>query len=140
MASIAFLEDVLLFVRGYTDTVIHDRDVQVFKITTNKGPEGYDSLEMTKDIVLQGRMFKILDGEGLIGGAILTLEGENCVRLNRLFIQPEKQGCGYGLKALALLEISHSKVLRWELDTPSWAMRNQIFYEKNDGVLKEVPR
>ena len=49
--------------------------------------------------------------------------------LDVIYVTPEQHGRGIGTRAMRFVEGAH-RATRWTLDTPSWAVRNQHFYEK----------
>ncbi len=93
------------------------------------GPPGYDSVGWQRRIMKQGSYYKILDDDRIIGGIIVFKIGESCYNLGRIYLAPEYQNRGIGAQALAFIEQA-IPARRWTLDTPSWAIRNQHFYEK----------
>jgi len=49
---------------------------------------------------------------------------------NVVGISPSKQNQGIGGAAMWAMFSTHIDVMKWTLGTPSWAARNQHFYEK----------
>jgi GNAT superfamily N-acetyltransferase len=107
-----------------------DHEADLFRMEKNRGPEGYDSVEATREEISSGGLYKILRGEEIIGGLIISIKGDGRARLHRIFIDPDHQDKGYGSTSFSLIEKMFPEVCLWELDTPSWAVRNQRFYEK----------
>lgn len=87
-------------------------------------------MERNAELIEQGRMFKIIIREEIVGGAVITIEKKFKAHLNRIFVSPRKQGNGIGSQAMSMIESMHPEILSWELDTPSWSIRNQRFYQK----------
>jgi GNAT superfamily N-acetyltransferase len=98
------------------------------------GPPGYDSADWQIKSMRQGTYYKILEDGALIGGAIIFDQGGGHIYLGRIYLAPECQNRGVGAQALALLEAEYPSARRWTLDTPTWALRNQHFYERQGYV------
>ncbi len=94
------------------------------------GPPGYDSMERTLANVQQSEYHTIVCDGQIVGGIIAYDEGEGHVHLDLIYIVPEHQGFGIGSQAMQYLDQTYPHATRWTLDTPSWAVRNQHFYEK----------
>ena len=78
----------------------------------------------------QGRFYKVLEADRIVGGFVLfRLEGET-VELGRAFIEPELQNRGIGGELLAFAEGVFPETRRLVLDTPDWNLRTRHFYEK----------
>jgi len=56
--------------------------------------------------------------------------GEGHYELGRIYVDPDFQNQGIGQQAVKLMFRAFPEVNRWTLGTPSWAIRNQHFYEK----------
>jgi GNAT superfamily N-acetyltransferase len=123
----AATEDALLLPQMQREAF--EKEADLFRIEKNRGPGGYDSLQGNVKLIEQGRMFKIIFSEEVVGGAVVTIENSIKARLNRLFVSPRKQGNGIGGQAMGIIESMHPEVLTWEMDTPSWSIRNQRFYQ-----------
>ena len=93
------------------------------------GPPGYDSLNMMFKDIRQGCCHKILLDGKLIGGIIIFNRGDGHLHLDRLFIDPAYHNHGYGTEAVRYIE-AECPARVWTLDTPTFATRNQHFYEK----------
>ncbi|OPY34278.1 MAG: Acetyltransferase (GNAT) family protein [Methanomassiliicoccales archaeon PtaU1.Bin124] len=113
-----------------------DHEADLFRMETDKGPAGYDSVDWTRAAIETGNMLKIIKGTEVIGGILITLLKEGKARLNRIFVDPGQQGKGAGSRAIQILRKMYPEIKTWELDTPSWAVRNQRFYERN-GFVRE---
>jgi GNAT superfamily N-acetyltransferase len=124
----ATTEDAVLLTQMQREAF--EKEADLFRIEKNRGPGGYDSLERNTELIEQGRMFKIIFSEEVVGGAVVTVENRTKARLNRIFISPRKQGNGIGSQAVCVIEGMYPEVLSWELDTPYWSIRNQRFYQK----------
>lgn len=98
------------------------------------GPPGYDSVAWQIDMMQRGQYFKIMDGQRLIGGAIVFRVKHGHYELGRIYLDPEFQNRGLGAVAMQLIEQQFPNAKRWSLDTPDWAKRNHHFYEKRGYV------
>lgn len=114
----------------------YDHEAAFFKIDRDKGPPGYDSIDSMRESISNGNILKIVMGDEVIGGVMFTVKEQGRARLNRIFIDPSHQGNGFGSAALSELKRMNPKVEIWELDTPSWSLRNKRFCEKN-GFVRE---
>jgi len=94
------------------------------------GPPGYDSVEDTLDKLQDSLYYTILCDGQIVGGMVVYDMGEGRVHLDLIYIVPAYQGTGIGSQAMDFLEQTYAVATRWTLDTPSWAVRNQHFYEK----------
>jgi GNAT superfamily N-acetyltransferase len=93
------------------------------------GPPGYDSLEHVLKKINEEDYYKIvLDGQ-IVGGIVVWDEGEGHFHLDLIFLEPAFHNQGIGSQAMQFIEQKYS-AQRWTLDTPSYAIRNQHFYEK----------
>lgn len=111
-----------------------DHEADLFRMETNRGPEGYDSVEATRELIESGTLWKITLADEPVGGMVVTVMGDGRARLNRIFVDPCQQRKGIGGRALEIIQSRYPEVTMWELDTPSWAVRNQKFYEKQGFV------
>jgi len=94
------------------------------------GPPGYDSPAWQRRMMKNGRYYKILENNRIVGGLILfRLKGEKA-EFGRVFLEPDCQNRGIGSRALDFAESAFPDVKHWALDTPSWNLRNQHVYEK----------
>jgi ribosomal protein S18 acetylase RimI-like enzyme len=93
------------------------------------GPPGYDSVEQMRKNIAQHPCYKMLDGERPIGVMVIIEQDEGHTHLDVIAIDPSYHNRGVGTLAMQFLEQAHP-ARRYTLDTPSWAVRNQHFYEK----------
>ncbi len=56
--------------------------------------------------------------------------GHNHFEVGRIWIDPDYQNRGIGQAAMRAMFRLHPEVRLWTLGTPSWAVRNQHFYEE----------
>lgn len=107
-----------------------EKEADLFRIEKNRGPGGYDSLERNAELIEKGRLFKIIIQDEVVGGAVVTVENNHKARLNRIFVSPRRQGNGIGSQAVGVIEGMYPEISTWEIDTPSWSIRNQRFYQR----------
>ncbi len=96
----------------------------------NIQPPGYDSVQTTRYMIEELTYFKIMMGEKLVGGIILTLTGSRFGRIDRIFIDPALQGQGIGSEVIRLVEKALPSVSTWDLETSPRQKGNLHFYEK----------
>jgi ribosomal protein S18 acetylase RimI-like enzyme len=93
------------------------------------GPPGYDSVEAMLATIARGECHKVsLDGE-TIGGLTVTDQGEGHFHLDVLVIDPAHHNRGFGTLAMGFIERAFPATV-WTLETPTFATRNQHFYER----------
>ncbi|NDJ79049.1 MAG: GNAT family N-acetyltransferase [Chloroflexi bacterium] len=108
-----------------------DDDARRFLDQPSGGPPGYDSEEWQVMIMQQAHAYyKILDGEQIIGGIIVFQYGKSRYELGRIYLDPDYQDRGIGTRAMQFVEGAYPDAEVWQLETPTWATRNQHFYEK----------
>jgi len=95
-----------------------------------EGPPGFDSLDWNLRKIQNTPYYKILEYGRIVGGLLLFDIGDGCFEVGRIWIDPEVQDRGIGQEAMRLMFVMHPDVNKWILGTPSWAKRNQHFYEK----------
>ena len=95
-----------------------------------EGPPGYDSLDWNSHWIQNTHYYKILSSGHIVGGLILFDMGRNQMEVGRIWIDPVHQNQKIGLTAMNTMFALHPDVCLWTLGTPSWAERNQHFYEK----------
>jgi ribosomal protein S18 acetylase RimI-like enzyme len=81
-----------------------------------------------------GRFFKVLEQDRLVGGFVLFRLEDGSVEFGRAFLEPECQNRGIGAELLRFAEGVFAETKRLVLDTPSWNLRTQHFYEKGGYV------
>ncbi|MEO3947098.1 GNAT family N-acetyltransferase [Gorillibacterium sp. CAU 1737] len=116
-----------------------DRECTRYGQEEQGGPPGYAEEAWQLAMMQDMHYFAILEGEEetaegdrldrLIGGAIVSENAAAGIcHLGRIFLHPDKQGSGMGKVAMLALEQQYPDAIRWELDTPDWALRNHRFY------------
>lgn len=93
------------------------------------GPPGYNSVEAMRKKIQEDDCYTILDDGQIIGGIVVYTMGQGHFHLDLIFIDPTYHNRGIGTQAIQFIEQTYPATL-WSLDTPSWAVRNQHFYEK----------
>ena len=106
----------------------HD-DARMYPGVEAGGPPGYDSVEATLKKIAETEFYKILVDGKIVGGIIVFDKGEGHYHLDVINIVPEYHNLGIGTKAMQFIEQTYPAT-RWTLDTPTYALRNQHFYEK----------
>jgi ribosomal protein S18 acetylase RimI-like enzyme len=94
------------------------------------GPPGYNSLRWNAHWIQHTPYYKILSAGKIVGGLILFDLGDDHFEVGRIWVDPELQNQGIGQVAMQAMFELHPDVRKWTLGTPSWATRNQHFYEK----------
>jgi len=69
------------------------------------------------------------DAGQIIGGMVVVDQGQGHFHLDLIFIDPTHHNRGIGTQALQFIEQRYPAT-KWTLNTPTWAIRNQHFYEK----------
>ncbi|OMF54908.1 GNAT family N-acetyltransferase [Paenibacillus sp. FSL R5-0490] len=96
----------------------------------NIQPPEYDSLQMTKYMILELDYYKVIYKNEIAGGIIVTISGKSYGRIDRIFIRPDLQGCGIGSAAIKFIENHYPYIKAWELETSARQINNHHFYEK----------
>ncbi len=116
-----------------------------FGIEGTEGPPGYDSIEwnskrMTTNFV---HYYKILENERVVGGFISGTRRKGYHVCERIFVDPDYQHIGLGLRAFDLIWDKYPEAQLWTLGTPEWNVRTKNFYEKlgfvQIGFTYDVP-
>jgi len=95
-----------------------------------EGPPGYNSIKWNMHWIEHAPYYKILFDGKIVGGMILFELGKQHFEVGRIWIDPVFQNQGIGQAAIRFMFDLHPDVSKWTLGTPSWAIRNQHFYEK----------
>ena len=95
-----------------------------------EGPPGYNSLKWNTHWIQNTPYYVITNKGQIVGGLILFKMGQEHYEIGRIWVDPKVQNQGIGQKAMRLMFKQHPDVKKWTLGTPSWAHRNQHFYEK----------
>jgi len=96
-----------------------------------KGPPGYDSIEFHIEMLKKATcFFKMVLNEKIIGAFWFMKETNGSAYLYRIFVDPEFQNQGAGLKAFQFLFETFPGITKWSLKTPKWNKRTPNFYKK----------
>ncbi len=94
------------------------------------GPPKYDSVSWNAGWIAKTPYYKILFEGQIVGGIIVFELGEKHYELGRIWVDPDFQNRGIGQQAVKQMFEAFPEAKKWILGTPSWAIRNQHFYEK----------
>ena len=95
-----------------------------------EGPPGYDSVDWNAEWIGRTPYYRILLDDRIVGGLIVFDMGQGKYELGRIWVDPHFQNRGIGQQAIRLMLEAFPEATKWTLGTPSWAARNQHFYEK----------
>ena len=99
---------------------IVDMSVRAFETDINVGgtkgdcPPEYDSVEWHKQMAREGHLYQAMIGNDIVGAAIVF---------------PDETK-GYGIQLMECIEKNYPSAAEFNLDTPSWNVRTNAFYEK----------
>ena len=99
------------------------------------GPPGYMSVPYHTKMARSNHLYKLLDNDLIVGGAILFLD-KGKLNIGRIFVNPEHHRKGYGIYMMQEIEAMFSDVKEFVLDTPLWNVRTNTFYTKLGYVEK----
>jgi GNAT superfamily N-acetyltransferase len=106
----------------------HD-DARLYPGVEIGGPPGYDSVEETLATIARGEFYKVsLDGK-IIGGITVIDQGAGHFHVGVLAVDPAHHNKGIGSQTMEFIERTFPATV-WTLDTPTFATRNQHFYER----------
>jgi len=94
------------------------------------GPPGYDSVDWNIHWIQNTPYYKVLFNRQIVGGLILFDKGDDHFEVGRIWVDPDYQNQGIGQRAMQAMFSLHPEAKKWTLGNPSWAVRNQHFYEK----------
>ena len=106
----------------------HD-DARLYPGVALGGPPGYDSVPTLLLKIDQDECYKLIYEGQIVGGVVVYDYGEGHFHLDVIFVDPAYHGCGFGTQAMLFIERTYPAA-KWTLDTPTYALRNQHFYEK----------
>ena len=116
---------------------IVDISVRAFETDVNVGgakgdcPPGYDSVEWHKQMAQEGHLYQAMIGKDIVGAAVIFPdETKNSVYIGRIFIDSVYHRKGYGIRLMECIEKNYPFAAEFDLDTPSWNVRTNAFYEK----------
>jgi GNAT superfamily N-acetyltransferase len=111
-------------------TLTFDDDSRVHGLGNSGGPPEYNSVKWNRYIMKKSHYYKILKDNEIIGGIIIFFRGKKHCEVGRIYIHPKFHNQGIGTKAFEFLETTYPYITKWSLNTPSFAKKNQYFYEK----------
>lgn len=109
-----------------------DDDAQKFLGQPSGGPPGYNTGEFLRKFAIDGDGLGwtiFADGQ-IIGAFIIFITPTHDDWLGNIFVDPDYQGQQIGTRTWAFIEETYPDALTWNLETPTWAVRNHHFYEK----------
>ncbi len=111
--------------------------IRAFETDINVGgkkgdyPPEYDSVEWHRKMAENGHLFQAIVDEKLVGAAVLFPDTNNrSMYIGRIFIDSIYHRKGYGTLLMECIENEFPYVREINLDTPSWNVRTNAFYEK----------
>ncbi len=110
-----------------------DDDAQRHFGQESGGPPGYDDGEFFRTWLFpyeESVGYKIMSGEGVIGGIIVWILDQGHNVLGTIFVDPDFQDAGVGGQAWRFIEGEYPKASSWRLSTPTCATKNHHFYVK----------
>ena len=124
-----------LIERASLDDVEKLVEIQISAFSTDfkmcgSGPPGFDSLEHQIKCLDNYFYFVIKGSTETVGGFYFSVD-EKSLNLIRLFVEPSKQNQGLGKLVLDFLANQMSKNMSIELETPTFSVEVQRFYENN---------
>jgi ribosomal protein S18 acetylase RimI-like enzyme len=106
----------------------HD-DARLYPGVEIGGPPGYDSVEAMLATIARGECHKVSLDDEIIGAITVVDQGEGHFHLDVLAIDPAHHNMGVGTQAMGFIERAFPATI-WTLETPTFATRDQHFYEK----------
>lgn len=107
-----------------------DSDIEVGASIGNV-PPNYNSEVWHKDMMRRGNLFTAIVNEKIIGAAIVFPNADNgTVYIGRIFVDPVEFRKGYGIAIMNEIESMYPDALSFNLDTPEWNARTNVFYKK----------
>ena len=94
-------------------------------------PPDYDSVEWHRKMAEDGCLYQAVTDGKIVGAAVLFPDENNrSLYVGRIFIDSIYHRKGYGMQLMECVENEFPYVREFDLDTPSWNMRTNAFYEK----------
>ncbi len=136
MVDIQFVEATKDDIPELTEVMTRafDDDTQKHLGKPKGGPNGYDTGDFFRKWMLsytESVGYKILVDGKTGGGFIVWLLKNGKNNLGTIFVDPDYQDQGVGSQAMRFIFTTFHDATSWTLGTPSWAIKNHHFYEKN---------
>jgi GNAT superfamily N-acetyltransferase len=114
-------------------TLAFDDDAQKHLGQPKGGPPGYDTGDFFRKWMpyTESHTYRIVADGQTVGGIIVWIYQHGRNVLGTIFVNPTHQDRGFGTAAWRLIEATYPATKSWKLGTPSWALKNHHFYEKN---------
>lgn len=114
-------------------TLAFDDDAQKHLGQPKGGPPGYDTGDFFRKWMPYKKSvtYRIVAEGKTVGGIIVWIYEHGRNVLGTIFVDPSYQDRGIGTAAWRLIEATYPDTKSWNLGTPSWAIKNHHFYEKN---------
>ncbi|HVU10382.1 MAG TPA: GNAT family N-acetyltransferase [Phototrophicaceae bacterium] len=106
-----------------------NNDAVIYPGVALGGPPGYDRIETVLADIAEEEYYKISYEGRIVGGIGLFEREPGHFHLDVLYVDPSYHNRGIGSQAMAFIEHTYPAQV-WTLDTPTYAVRNQHFYEK----------
>ncbi|QJT10621.1 GNAT family N-acetyltransferase [Oceanidesulfovibrio marinus] len=112
-----------------------DEDTRIHLNKEEGGPPGYDNGDFLRKWALHedSTAFKVELDSKLIGMYIVWIFPNNENMLGTIFIDPEYQNQGLGLKIWKHIEQKYPNAKVWRTETPGFSKRNHNFYVNKCG-------
>ena len=118
-----------------------DDDAQRHFGTEKGGPEGYDDGEFFRTWLFGYEWtvgYKAISDGRIVGAVIVWIFDTGKNILGTIFVDPEYQNRGVGQRFWDFIESTYPDTKSWQLETPSFAVKNHHFYEKCGFTKVEV--
>ena len=127
---------IVIAEENQVNTIV-EMSVRAFETDVNVGgtkgdcPPEYDSVEWHKQMAREGHLYQAMIGKDIVGAAVIfSDETNNSVYIGRFFIDSIYHRKGYGIRLMECIEKNYPFAAEFNLDTPSWNVRTNTFYEK----------
>ncbi len=90
-------------------------------------PEGYDTVKNHAKLKEYNDYYRITLDDYTIGGVIVSYQGEQQREILRIFVDPDYQRQGIGIKAIQLIMNLYPNVKLWTGGAPEWSRRANNF-------------
>jgi GNAT superfamily N-acetyltransferase len=101
------------------------------------GPPSHDSIQKHREWLNSMDYHKCTQDGEIIGSCILDIHLDRGT-IHGIHVKPESMGKGIGSWILSEAQRIYPQVCSWILETPDYAKRNHLFYEKNGFTLSGV--